>query len=42
MSMDERTRIIVFKLVNAEILEGVTGVISSGKEAAVLHAFTGR
>ena len=40
-AMDERTTLLVYKLVNAEILEGVTGIISTGKEAAVLHAVGG-
>ena len=42
MAMDEKTRIIVYKLVNLGVLEGVDGIISSGKEAVVLHAMGGR
>lgn len=42
MAMDERSRIILYKMVNNDIMEGVHGVISTGKEAAVLHARGGK
>jgi RIO kinase 3 len=41
-AMDERTRILIYKMVNAEVLEDVTGIVSTGKEAVVLHATGGR
>ena len=37
-AVDDRTRKILFKLVNSGSLDGVNGVISIGKEAVVLHA----
>ena len=37
-AVDEKTRLIMYKLVNNEILENVNGVISSGKESVVFHA----
>ncbi|KAJ9466800.1 Serine/threonine-protein kinase rio1 [Diplonema papillatum] len=36
--MDPRTRIILFKLVNAGWLESINGCVSTGKEANVYHA----
>ena len=36
--LDDRTRLVLFKLVNAGALAGVHGVIKTGKEAAVFHA----
>ena len=39
--MDEKTRLIIFKMVNNGILESVDGIISTGKEAAVLSAVGG-
>lgn len=38
MGIDERTRLILYKLVNNQILEQINGVISTGKEAVILHA----
>lgn len=35
--LDEKSRILVFKLINRGILDSVNGVISSGKESVVLH-----
>lgn len=40
--MDERTRLLIYKLVNIGLLESVTGSISAGKESIVFHAFGGR
>lgn len=36
-AVDDKTRLILFKLINAGTLEDVTGVVSVGKEAVVLH-----
>ena len=40
--LDPKTRLLLYKLVNSEILEEVNGCISTGKEACVFHAFGGR
>lgn len=40
MGLDEATRMILYKLINNQILESVDGVISSGKEAIILHGKT--
>ncbi|XP_013403160.2 serine/threonine-protein kinase RIO3-like [Lingula anatina] len=37
-AVDPKTRLILYKLVNAGILDNVTGVISTGKESVVFHA----
>lgn len=42
MALDPNTRLLIFKLVNNAILESVNGVISSGKEAVVIHANGGQ
>ena len=36
--MDPRTRMILFKMINQEIISEVNGCISTGKEAIVYHA----
>ncbi|XP_023018725.1 serine/threonine-protein kinase RIO3 [Leptinotarsa decemlineata] len=36
--MDEYTRLLLYKMVNNQLLERVNGVISIGKEAVILHA----
>ena len=36
--LDPKTRIILFKLINRHMIEGINGVISTGKEANVYHA----
>ncbi|CAH1802206.1 unnamed protein product [Owenia fusiformis] len=41
-AIDPRTKLIMYKLVNNEILESINGVISTGKEAVVFHANGGR
>jgi len=41
-ALDSRTRLMLYKLVNGEILESVSGCISTGKEACVFHAFGGK
>lgn len=38
MGVDERTRIILYKLISNQIVEQVNGIISTGKEALILHA----
>lgn len=40
MGIDEPTRLILYKYINNQLLESVDGVISTGKEAVVLHGFT--
>jgi len=42
MALDPKTRVILYKLVNNEILESVGGVISTGKEAVILYAPGGK
>lgn len=42
MSLDPKTRLILFKLVNADILESLGGVISTGKEATIFYAPGGK
>ena len=37
-AVDPQTKLILFKLINNGILENVNGVISTGKEAVILHA----
>lgn len=38
MGLDERTRLILFKLINNGVLEDINGVIATGKESVVLQA----
>ncbi|XP_073826552.1 serine/threonine-protein kinase RIO3 [Musca autumnalis] len=38
MGVDGRTRLILYKLINNLILEQINGIISTGKEAVILHA----
>ena len=38
MAVDERTRLILYKLMNNQILEQINGVISTGKESVIMHA----
>jgi len=42
MSLDPKTSLILFKLVNADILEAIGGVISTGKEATIFYAPGGK
>ena len=37
-AVDEKSRILLFKLINRGILETINGVISTGKESIVLHS----
>lgn len=41
-ALDPKTRLLLYKLVNAEILDEINGCISTGKEACVFHAFGGK
>lgn len=41
-SLDPVTRLLLYKLVNREILDEVNGCISSGKESCVFHAAGGK
>lgn len=38
--LDPRTRMILFKLLNAGVIASIHGCVSTGKEANVYHAFT--
>lgn len=38
LAVDEKTRLIMYKLVNSGTLNAITGIISSGKESVVFHA----
>jgi serine/threonine-protein kinase RIO1 len=42
MALDSKTRLILYKLVNSEVLESIGGVISTGKEALILYAPGGK
>lgn len=42
MSLDPKTRLILFKLVNADIISEIGGVISTGKEATIFYAPGGK
>uniref|UniRef100_A0A1A9WUJ8 Serine/threonine-protein kinase RIO3 n=1 Tax=Glossina brevipalpis TaxID=37001 RepID=A0A1A9WUJ8_9MUSC len=37
--VDGRTRLLLYKLINNQILEQIDGIISTGKEAVILHAY---
>lgn len=36
--LDEYTRLLLYKMINQELLDAVNGVVSIGKEAVILHA----
>lgn len=38
MGIDEPTRLRLYKLINNQVLERVNGIVSTGKEAVILHA----
>lgn len=40
MGIDEPTRLRLYKLINNQVLQQVNGIISTGKEAVILHADT--
>lgn len=37
-AIDPKTKVILFKMINGGVLDGINGVISTGKEAVILHA----
>jgi len=37
-AVDPKTRILLYKLVNGGVLDAINGVISTGKEAVIMHA----
>jgi RIO kinase 3 len=37
ISLDKRTKLLLFKLINADVLESVGGVVSTGKEATIFY-----
>ncbi|KAM9165778.1 serine/threonine-protein kinase RIO3 [Pangshura tecta] len=41
-AVDPKTRLLLYKMVNAGILETITGCISTGKESVVFHAYGGK
>ncbi len=41
-AVDEKTRLMLYKLVNSGLLESVGGIVSSGKEAVVMHGIGGQ
>lgn len=41
-ALDPKTRLQIYKLINNEILDSVSGLVSTGKEAVVLHAYGGK
>lgn len=40
-AMDPRTRLLLYKMVNSNVLHSVSGSISTGKESVVFHAYGG-
>lgn len=42
ISLDPRTRLILFKFVNSELIESIGGIVSTGKEATVFYAEAGK
>ena len=40
-ALDEKTQLILYKLVNNQTLDTLGGCISTGKEACVYHAWSG-
>ena len=42
ISLDPKTRLILFKFVNADIIDSIGGIISTGKEATIFHAAGGK
>ncbi|XP_016955011.1 serine/threonine-protein kinase RIO3 [Drosophila biarmipes] len=38
MGLDAGTRLLLYKLINNQVLEQINGIISTGKEAVILHA----
>lgn len=42
MAIDEKSRLILFRMVDNNIVDRINGVISTGKEAVILHAEGGK
>lgn len=40
MGLDEPTRLLLYKMINNQLLQSIDGIISTGKEAIILHADT--
>ncbi|VDO94506.1 unnamed protein product [Soboliphyme baturini] len=40
-AVDAKTRLVLYKMVNSGVLDSVSGIISTGKEAALFHALGG-
>ncbi|KAJ6634762.1 Serine/threonine-protein kinase RIO3 [Pseudolycoriella hygida] len=40
VSVDDKTRVLLYKLVNNQVLEQINGIVSTGKEAVILHALS--
>lgn len=40
--VDPKTRLLLYKMVNAGILDSINGCVSTGKESVVFHANGGR
>lgn len=38
MGIDEPTRLLLYKMINNQVLEQVNGIVSTGKEAVIVHA----
>ena len=41
-ALDEKSRLILYKMVNNGTLETISGIVSTGKEAVVIHAKGGQ
>jgi hypothetical protein len=41
-AVDPKTRLALYKMVNAGLLNAINGVVSCGKESVVFHAYGGR
>ncbi len=42
ISLDPRTRLILFKFVNADLIDSIGGIVSTGKEATIFYAPGGK
>jgi RIO kinase 3 len=42
LALDAKTKLILFKLVNADIIDSIGGIISTGKEAVIIYATGGK
>ena len=42
MALDPKSRLLLYRLIDNQVLEGIHGVISTGKEAVILHAEGGK